>query len=75
LLIDFLTPEVKILARPPAHRAYGPEGEPGYGFPQRGCALLKFHWLIETPNIKFQSANKKKMNVEHRTLNIELRMR
>jgi len=34
---------VKILAQPPAHRAYGPEGEPGFGYPQRGFALLEFH--------------------------------
>jgi len=27
---------------------------PVFGYPQRGFALLKGHWLIEIPNNKFQ---------------------
>jgi len=33
-------------------------GGPGFGYPQRGVALLEFHWLIEIPNIKSQITKK-----------------
>ncbi|HUV78270.1 MAG TPA: hypothetical protein VMW06_09435, partial [Desulfobacterales bacterium] len=33
------------------------QGE-GFGYPQRGFALLEFHSLVEIPNIKFQISNK-----------------
>jgi hypothetical protein len=30
----------------------------GFGYPQRGFALLEFYCLIEIPNIKTQISNK-----------------
>jgi len=32
---------VKIRVQLPARRAYSPEGGPGFGYPQRGFALLE----------------------------------
>ena len=40
-----------------ASKESGPKG-PGFGYPQRGFALLKVHYLIEISNTKSQKTNK-----------------
>ena len=45
-------PNFSDLAQLPARRAYSPEGGPGFGYPQRGFALLEVPWMIEITNNK-----------------------